>query len=1286
MVGIMSKDDSSSKASGSDSDSGELLEELIAHYVDRLTEGVLLDPDAIRLRHPEIADRLLENLEAFIEAGPGGPGPGGHGRQPLGTLGDYTLRRQIGRGGMGVVYEAWENSMDRRVALKVLPPGVAADERALQRFVREAKTAGQLNHSNVVGVYSTGVREGTPWYAMEFVQGETLAQILVKVKETASETETPFGPKDQVDYFAMLARCFADVADGLQHAHSKGVIHRDIKPSNLILDGEGRLRILDFGLARLEGQESLTLTGDFVGTPLYMSPEQARRKKIPVDHRTDIYSLGATLYEMLALRPPFQGKDHQDTLSQIIQRDPVELRRINLRVPVDIETICLKCLRKDPNDRYGTAEAMAQDLRRFARNDPIEARPEGRWGRAVRFVRAGRIALSLAGLGLAVVVLLAVVVASSLTEASRSTLLRYETLVAEGRRTLDLAFATRVQQTIQEQQTSVFFERSSPFTGDLPRRRMGQLLERAEAGLRQAVALFPARPEARAQLERVARLRDAPLLAAEEADPGTVERGVAHLLAGRLDPARLELAIARGSFPDSPAPVLLVAQSYALGGDEDAADAWLERCFQERTLATRDDLAMNIAEFWFMQRRGRGTPSSRSAIAGRIERWLERVPDSLEKRQALLISQAWTDPRRALDAGQRALELAPDDPVTHSQLAVLYSWDLADQARAEQHARMALELGGDDSGVLTAVGQVWYELGRHHEAIAVAEAALALEPGNARPLFVIGMSRVMLGECAEAEKVYRQVLERHPGDDLALGYLSGALGCQGKHEEGLEFAQQAIRSAPAEPGPYTHLGNRYLQMGRFDEAAQAYDRVLEIDPENRWAMWGLAYACLQRGDFDKSLALLCDAIPRAASPVHTSSGARWNFAELLRGIPRPKDLSPLDGFLERCEAKPEESDPPAIVLEDLALAYLHAPHRRNIERSLALAEKAVEATRWQNVGAVVTLASVHFAAGAIGEAIRLLENHVDVSRLGEHREFIESCRRAFLPDFASFASVDALFADVPVDMDLLGAAFADLDALEPTPDRLATIAYFRARLSERDGRCEDGAAAFAAAFKAGNENLRWQVPNTGPCIEASPALREAVVAACQAALAAPSGEGTVARALAGLEALGSQGDEIPALGAVHIWWILGPLEGSGELSTDAIDPSSVDLQAPLVHNGKLLRWQRHVLAASKIDLAAIFGSLGNASALLYSEIHVAANIDVDAILHVDDQVVVSLNSSEVYRFEGANSPGREHVVRATCKAGVNRLLLRIRNLYGPWSVALRLEEKGGLPLRFRQGL
>ena len=233
--------------SGHDPAPDQALEDLVARYVDRLTAGERLDRDQVLAEEPDRGQEILEQIEAFVAIGePGRP------LLPLGTLGDYTLRRQIGRGGMGVVYEAWQTSLDRQVALKVLPAGAAADTKSYSRFLREAQIAAKLNHPHVVAVHGFGVEQNTPYFAMEYVEGETLAKVLARMKGAKPDEPTAFGAaREELAFYSNVARCFADVADGLQHAHSRGIVHRDIKPSNLILDREGRLRILDFGLARL---------------------------------------------------------------------------------------------------------------------------------------------------------------------------------------------------------------------------------------------------------------------------------------------------------------------------------------------------------------------------------------------------------------------------------------------------------------------------------------------------------------------------------------------------------------------------------------------------------------------------------------------------------------------------------------------------------------------------------------------------------------------------------------------------------------------------------------------------------------------------------------------------------------------------------------------------------------------------------------------------------------------------------------------------------------------------
>jgi tetratricopeptide (TPR) repeat protein len=324
-------------------------------------------------------------------------------------LGDFEIARELGRGGMGVVYEARQRSLNRPVALKVLAPGLGLTARAVERFRREAEAAAKLHHTNIVPVYATGEQDNVHFYAMELIAGPSLDHVLNSLREPGSASATapelaatgPYaaggappsasGPGrlsgSGSDYFDAVARTIAEVADALDYAHRQGVIHRDVKPSNLLLAPDGRLSLNDFGLARVLEQPGMTVTGEFVGTPAYMSPEQVTSGRVPVDHRTDIYSLGATLYEMLTLRPPFGGQRRDQVLAQIIQKDPTPPRKLNKRVPRDLETICLKALDKDPDRRYQTAGQMADDLRRYVNRFAIAAKRAGPLERLRKWVR-----------------------------------------------------------------------------------------------------------------------------------------------------------------------------------------------------------------------------------------------------------------------------------------------------------------------------------------------------------------------------------------------------------------------------------------------------------------------------------------------------------------------------------------------------------------------------------------------------------------------------------------------------------------------------------------------------------------------------------------------------------------------------------------------------------------------------------------------------------------------------------------------------------------------------------
>ena len=282
----------------------------------------------------------------------GEPPPGSHARY----FGDYEIERELGRGGMGVVFQARQISLNRPVALKMILAGQLADETDVKRFYTEAEAAANLDHPGIVPIFEVGQHEGQHYFSMGFIEGRSLAQRL---------TEGPLPPREAAD---LMAR----VADAIDFAHQRRVIHRDLKPGNILLDPNGNPRVSDFGLAkRLQSDSGLTGSGQIMGTPSYMPPEQARGDRGEVGPAADVYALGATLYALVTGRPPFQAATAMDIVLQVLSDEPVPPRRLNASVPLDLETICLKCLQKEPARRYASAADLAADLRRFSGGEPI---------------------------------------------------------------------------------------------------------------------------------------------------------------------------------------------------------------------------------------------------------------------------------------------------------------------------------------------------------------------------------------------------------------------------------------------------------------------------------------------------------------------------------------------------------------------------------------------------------------------------------------------------------------------------------------------------------------------------------------------------------------------------------------------------------------------------------------------------------------------------------------------------------------------------------------------------
>jgi tetratricopeptide (TPR) repeat protein len=969
---------------------------------------------------------------------------------------------------MGVVYEAEQVSLGRRVALKVLPFAATLDPRQLQRFQNEARAAAGLHHTNIVPVYGVGQERGVHFYAMQFIDGQSLAAFLEAERGGANSDQptTAFGepagpaadtavqaaastvraPRDQ-GYFRRVATSVIQAAEALDHAHQLGVVHRDVKPANLILDATGRVWVTDFGLAQIQTDTRLTMTGDLVGTLRYMSPEQALAKRVVIDHRTDVYSLGATLYELLALRPVFEGDDRQELLRQIAFEEPRPPRRINKAIPPELEIIVCRALEKSPADRYATAQELADDLRRWLEDRPIRARRPslaqrlGKWRLRHRVLVRTTAALLLTGLLLL-----------------GAFLWREERQRTTAERAVGVSLE-RVQWLREQERWDEALTVLAMAEAHLEGRGLEELRDRVR-GQKRDVEMLARLEKARMQMAGYSKETDL-------FDPAGSDR----LYAEAFHWYDLDMSAGDPQETAKRIEASAIRTRLILALDEWASlkDA-LQKGSAERLRATAD---LADADTWSRQLRAADKRSDRGMLenlAKQEEAFGQSGPNLW--RLATALDRAGSAPT-AERMIRRAQHQQPADFWTNFSLAaILARREARDPAEEIAFLRAALALRPQNHVTWWVLGDILRKQSKLAEAEVAYRKAIALQPD-------FGAAHINLGTLlcdhlnrpAEAEDIFRKVIALRPDEVTAYANLPVALRNQGKIADAVAVCHKLINLKPASALAYHQLG-LILAQENPAEAEKAYRKALDLDPKFASAHFRLGLLLEQTGKLDEAIREFQEGTNLRRKQQRPNHGV-----EIALGRARLKKGQLEEAIAEfQAVLKVNKDDREAHFLLGLAFEQKGALHAAiGAYREAARLDSGNPKIRFILGNQLYAVNLLDDAIIVYREAIKLKEDYPEAQlnlglvliRKGQFREAVDLFTRE-LERHAGHAEFWQARADAYANLGDYAGALADYDkVVELAPGNAAAwnaAAWLRANCP--DAKFRDGGRAYEMARKA----------------------------------------------------------------------------------------------------------------------------------------------------------------------------------------------------------------------------